>query len=724
MGRRCFPNAGQGGCLVFSYNASGEQIATIPTGLPEAGKKIMPKFGTAGGHAVTIAGYNDSVRYDYNKDGKYANNVDQNNDGKVDVKDWEVGAYLMVNSWGTSFGNSGKIWIPYRMCAQADGIWSHVVYGMKTKVEQYYKPMLTYKVTLSHSNRSQVRIRAGYANSATATVPNPASKTFSNAFNYAGGSLAMQGTNTNPIEIGLDVSDFISKLRAEEVSLFLQIDSKSGTGTVASFSLLDYSAGDTPVELVCAQKNVNIPVGTTTLKILKTLKKLIVMTPNGGEKLEQSRTFQISWFDNLKQDIKIELLKNNATVSTIAASAPSSGVYDWLVPTDQVTGIDYKIKISRLSDPNTYDVSDNNFTIQQKSTLELTSSNGGNYIEKGKPVQITWNTNLSGNLKIDLYKDKMLDTSIATVAAITGGYTWNVPTSIPSDIVYSIRVTSADNSLVYDESNKDFTIIFPVVAVPYTQDFESFTVKTNTLIDNGEQVADDDFDWTVYSGQTPSKANAASGGTGPNGDHTTTPGKYLYIEASNPNNPTKRTTILSPMFNIERSNNIQVTFWCHMYSREGDMGQLYIDLFADGVWRDSVLYLTGDKGDQWFQQTIQVSKAFPGLSAPISRLQVRMRGVTGTNYDSDICIDDFMVTDMPVPVGRDRVAPLLQARIFMAGHALQFRNIQGTVNIYSLDGKRVHTAELTERGFVDIAALPRGAYIVKAGQEMLKFIHE
>jgi hypothetical protein len=719
--------AGQGGCLVFAYDAKGEQIATIPTGLPEAGKKIMPMFGNGGGHAVTIAGYNDSVRYDYNKDGRYTNNVDQNNDGRIDVKDWEIGAYLMVNSWGASFGNSGKIWIPYRMCAQTDGIWSQIVYGMETQTERYFKPLLTYKVTLSHSDRSQVRIRAGYANSATATVPNPASKTFSYAFNYSGGTFPMQGTNSNPIEIGLDVSDFVPKLTAEEVSLFLQIDSKSGAGNIASFSVLDYSGGETPVELVCAQKNVNLPVGTTTLKILKTLKKLIVMTPNGGEKLEQSRTFQITWFDRLSQNVKIELLKNNTTVSTIAASAPSRGVYDWLVPADQVPGTDYKIKISSLSDPNTNDVSDNNFTIRPKSTLELTSPNSGNYIEKGKTTRITWNTNISGDLKIELFKDKMLDTAIATVAANTGAYTWSVPTSIPSDMTYSIRITNADNPLVFDDSDNNFSIVFPIMAVPYAQNFENFAVKANIFIDNWEQAVDDDFDWTVYSGKTPSKANTAStsGGTGPDGDHTTTTGKYVYMEASNPNNPVKRTTMLSPMFNTENSAYLQVSFWCHMYSRDGDMGQLYVDLFANGVWRDSVLFLTGDQGDRWFQQTIEVYRAFPDLSTPISRLQVRMRGITGTAYDSDICIDDFKVTGLAVLVGRDGiVAPPLKPRISMAGNSLQFRNIQGTLNIYSLNGKRLQTAELTGIGIIDIATLPRGAYIAKAGHAMLKFIHE
>jgi hypothetical protein len=107
----------------------------------------------------------------------------------------------MVNSWGTSFGNSGKVWIPYRMLATSSGIWESSLYGMKTKQELDFKPLLTYKIVMSHDRRSQIRIRAGYANSATATAPTGTPMTFSKAFNYSGGSYPMQGVNSNPIEI-------------------------------------------------------------------------------------------------------------------------------------------------------------------------------------------------------------------------------------------------------------------------------------------------------------------------------------------------------------------------------------------------------------------------------------------------------------------------------------------------------------------------------------------
>jgi hypothetical protein len=266
--------ADNGGCLVFSYNSSGTTISTIATGNPEAGKKIYTKFGTTGGHAVTIVGYNDSIRYDFNADGKYTNNVDINADNKVDIKDWEIGAMLMVNSWGTSFGSSGKIWVPYKFCAESGGFWSNMVYGMRTDQAET-QPKFTYKISLSHDNRSQIRIRAGYANNGTATTATGTALSFGKAFNYAGGVFPMQGINSDPIEIGLDVSRFAANLTSSTVTFFLLIDSKGGTGTVQKFSVLDYRNGN-PVETVCDQQNVPIPAGTVTLKIVKSLGQVSV----------------------------------------------------------------------------------------------------------------------------------------------------------------------------------------------------------------------------------------------------------------------------------------------------------------------------------------------------------------------------------------------------------------------------------------------------------------
>lgn len=52
-----------------------------------------------GGHAMTVVGYNDSIQCDFNNDGIIQNS--------------EKGAFKVANSYGTSFGNNGYIWVMY-----------------------------------------------------------------------------------------------------------------------------------------------------------------------------------------------------------------------------------------------------------------------------------------------------------------------------------------------------------------------------------------------------------------------------------------------------------------------------------------------------------------------------------------------------------------------------------------------------------------------------------
>ncbi len=360
-----------GGCLVFCYNSSGCNTVSLASGTPEEGMKAITSFGDGGGHAVTIAGYNDSVRYDYNGDGQYTNNLDINGDRAVTVEDWEIGAVIMVNSWGTSFGNSGKIYVMYRLCAESDGMWSQKVYGMKTG-EETVTPHLTYKATVEHGDRNLIRITAGIANDVNATTPEE-TISFSRAFNYCGGSYEMGGeSGPSSIEIGLDVSPLVTMMSSSQAKLFLQIDSKGGTGKVAKFSIIDY-LGTSPVETVCDQTDITITPGasdnaeTTYLTISFTGSPMINMVaPNGGETWEQGSPYTIAWGDNIDDNVKIELYKGSTLKEEIESSVESNGAYNWVIPQDMEPGNDYAIKIVSTQDPSLTDESSGTFTIEEE----------------------------------------------------------------------------------------------------------------------------------------------------------------------------------------------------------------------------------------------------------------------------------------------------------------------------------------------------------------------
>jgi hypothetical protein len=706
-----------GGCLVMCYNATGEKLASIAKGLPEAGKQMMYQFGSDGGHAITIVGYNDSVRYDYNGDGKYTNS------SATDVKTWEIGAYLIVNSWGSSFGSSGKAWIPYRMLATSSGVWESTLYGMKTKAEPTFKPLLTYKIVMTHNQRSQIKLRAGYANSATATAPTGTPRSFSKAFNYSGGSYPMQGINSNAIEIGLDVSDFVPKLTSSDVSLFLLIDSKGGTGKVSSFSVLDYTGGETPVEVPCSRIDVDIPTGTTTLKVTRTLQPIMTLTPNGGETLERGRTVTVTWYDRLSENVKIELLKGTSA-ATVAAATISNGSFDWAIPADLAVGSDYKIKISSVGDPAVSDASDSAFSIKEKTKLELSSPAGGEYLEKGKAFPITWNTDAAGDMVIDLYKDRMPETTIVAAVKAAGPYSWTPSVKIPSGNTYSIRISSKSNPFVVrDESRNFFTIVNPVVKGPVTENFDSWSAKDSLNLRNSwEQDVEDELQWFVHKGPTPSKLTGkiGGGGTGPDGDHTTDSSLFLYLESSTPNNPAKTANMLSPLFNTSELGNVTMSFWYHMYSREGRMGHLFVDVFADGAWQDTVVHLTGDHGDKWNQQVIKLSDVFSQSQRRSAKVQLRFRGITGTDYDGDICIDDFRLDGDVVQAAFLQPTALSRPMVTLRGQRIRYQNATGRLCVIMLDGAKIMDVQVKGSGALSLPKLSHGVYCIKLNSQIIK----
>ncbi|HTW90685.1 MAG TPA: FlgD immunoglobulin-like domain containing protein [bacterium] len=85
-----------------------------------------------GGHLVTFVGYNDTLT---------------THDGK--------GAFRMVNSWGTGWGQSGYFWMSYQ--AVMDGYLSSQTAGYMTDTAGY-SPKLLARVQLSHPARERVGI--------------------------------------------------------------------------------------------------------------------------------------------------------------------------------------------------------------------------------------------------------------------------------------------------------------------------------------------------------------------------------------------------------------------------------------------------------------------------------------------------------------------------------------------------------------------------------------
>ena len=229
---------------------------------------VMRHFGDDVGHAMTFIGYNDSVRIDINNDGLFRNDFDNNNDSIIDMRDWEVGALLAVNSWGKGYGLGGFIYVPYRLVAydgHQGGIWNksaHIIAPVKE-----YVPTLTLRVVMSHQSKNRFRVLAGISTDPSAKEPEQL-MSFPH-FNYQGGYIPLRNPSPlNPadsmkFEFALDISPLMVHLTPQQKAKFFLIIEENdpmnaAEGRVWEFSVNLHKADGSYDEVLSSNRNVEV----------------------------------------------------------------------------------------------------------------------------------------------------------------------------------------------------------------------------------------------------------------------------------------------------------------------------------------------------------------------------------------------------------------------------------------------------------------------------------
>ncbi|MFH1161280.1 MAG: T9SS type A sorting domain-containing protein [bacterium] len=259
-----------GGIACFTAS-SPYNLSLLPQGTPEAGKSVQIAWYSNPTHGMTIVGYNDSIRYDINSDGQYTNHLDINNDSTVDAKDWEIGGFLLANSYGTWWADTGYFYVLYHAMAcdfEHGGVWNNCVYVVETDPD--YTPLLTLKVSLAHSVRNQLNFLAGVSQDLSADYPDQLLDF--PYFSFQGGPYYMQGFDTLQsqmnLEFGLDVTPLLSYMEpGVPAKFFLIIEerdpAKTGQGVLHQVSFLSYG---TPFqEFPCEGAEVDIRDSGITL---------------------------------------------------------------------------------------------------------------------------------------------------------------------------------------------------------------------------------------------------------------------------------------------------------------------------------------------------------------------------------------------------------------------------------------------------------------------------
>ena len=178
-----------------------------------------------------------------------------------------------------------------------------------------------------------------------------------------------------------------------------------------------------------------------------------------------------------------------------------------------------------------------------------------------------------------------------------------------------------------------FVFAQKISTFPHTEDCEGTVSWVNT------SSFGDDFDWSLNSGST------GSPGTGPDADHTTGAGSYIYTEASSPNNP-KNADVLSPIYDLSNYTSANLTFWWYQYGSNGETGDMYVYISTDNMNFNFYYQARWEYygADSWRQSYIDLT---PLAGEDTVRFMIRS---STRNWQSDLALDDIVVNASSAPI--------------------------------------------------------------------------
>lgn len=259
-----------GGIAMF-YSGVHRPDNIIPANSVHSGEGVCITMSSGTAHSMTLMGYNDSVKYDLNGDGLYTKDVDINGDGVVNVKDWEIGAFIYCNGYAGAF----KGWVMYSSIANVWNGTATIEYAIAD-----YSPSLTAKVKLTYNHRNKLKVIVGASQNLSATEPDmimsfpvlnfqglPGTSTNYLAMQGDPNEIVVEGSNVQELEFGLDITPLLNSIpNNTSVKYFLQVIENDGDGTgvgvINNFSIIDYT---TYISTEIASTETFVPINNNTV---------------------------------------------------------------------------------------------------------------------------------------------------------------------------------------------------------------------------------------------------------------------------------------------------------------------------------------------------------------------------------------------------------------------------------------------------------------------------
>jgi hypothetical protein len=183
-----------------------------------------------------------------------------------------------------------------------------------------------------------------------------------------------------------------------------------------------------------------------------TIEKIAVSAPGGGQLFAVGSTCTVYWSSSGAGSVDIILYQGGTPVTTVA-STPNDGDYTWTFGTGLAAGTSYKFRVRRTDATGVFAEG----TLFAVEKITLSSPNGGSLYNAGSPCPITWTGSGVGTVKIELYKDGVLDELLVSSTANSGSYAWTIAGAKTAGWKYRVRITHTVVSSL-DDSDNNFII--------------------------------------------------------------------------------------------------------------------------------------------------------------------------------------------------------------------------------------------------------------------------
>ena len=199
--------------------------------------------------------------------------------------------------------------------------------------------------------------------------------------------------------------------------------------------------------------------------------EIIVLDPNGNEKLYHDQIFEIKWIypdcldENQSQNISIDYSLNaGVTWINIVENYSNNGSFNWTIPDVDSPKPQSLIRVRESSNNDKFDISDNFIEIRPRIVVTSPNDNSSLF-QSCTESSITWFGGASDSYKIELSIDggnswEVVNNNFNSSSIVDGvpfySFDWSIPNS-PSTTSL-VKISEIDDVIYYDLSDEEFTI--------------------------------------------------------------------------------------------------------------------------------------------------------------------------------------------------------------------------------------------------------------------------